>query len=179
MDVFKTAIPGLFVIKTKVFGDERGFFTETHHQKKYSEAGIDCKFVQDNLSFSEKNILRGLHFQKNFPQAKLISVIQGEIFDVAVDIRPSSKTFGKWESIILSGDNHKQFFIPEGFAHGFCVLSKQAYVYYKCSEIYHPEDEFGIHWSDPDIKIDWPVKNPIVSLKDQKNRSFQSLFGER
>ncbi|MBF0450544.1 MAG: dTDP-4-dehydrorhamnose 3,5-epimerase [Candidatus Magnetomorum sp.] len=176
MKVTNTAIPEVLVIETDIFGDERGFFKETHHQERYCQAGMDCQFVQDNLSFSTKNILRGIHFQRRFPQAKLITVIQGEIFDVAVDLRPLSDTFGQWVSVVLSGSNQKQIFIPEGFAHGFCVLSDQAYVYYKCSEFYHPEDEAGIHWADPTINIDWPVKNPIVSPKDQKHPSFQIFF---
>ncbi|KPA11914.1 dTDP-4-dehydrorhamnose 3,5-epimerase [Candidatus Magnetomorum sp. HK-1] len=176
MKVIKTSIPEVLVIETNIFGDERGYFMETHHQDRYSQEGIDCKFVQDNLSFSRKNILRGLHFQQKFPQAKLISVIQGEILDIAVDVRPSSRTFGQWVGEILSEKNHKQIFIPEGFAHGFCVLSDLAYVYYKCSDIYHPEDETGLYWADPDIGIEWPVENPIVSSKDQKNPLFKSFF---
>jgi dTDP-4-dehydrorhamnose 3,5-epimerase len=175
MEVVKTQIPGVLIINMKIYGDKRGFFTETHHQKTYSEAGIDCQFVQDNLSFSKKNILRGLHFQRQFPQAKLITVIKGEIFDVAVDLRPSSETFGQWTGIILSGDNHKQFFIPQGFAHGFCVLSEDAYVHYKCTEFYHPEDEDGIFWADSQLNIDWPITNPIISTKDQNNSSFKNL----
>jgi len=176
MKITKTKIPEVLVIETDVFGDERGYFMETHHQKRYSQYGIDRNFVQDNLSFSSKNILRGLHFQQKYPQAKLITAIQGEIFDVAVDVRPTSKTFGKWVGVTLSDKNHKQFFIPEGFAHGFCVLSDMAYVYYKCSDLYHPEDEAGIYWDDPEIGIDWPVKNPVISSKDQKNPSFKSFF---
>ena len=176
MKITKTKIPEVLVIETDVFGDERGYFMETHHQKRYSQYGIDRNFVQDNLSFSSKNILRGLHFQQKYPQAKLITAIQGEIFDIAVDVRPTSKTFGKWVGVTLSDKNHKQFFIPEGFAHGFCVLSDMAYVYYKCSDLYHPEDEAGIYWDDPEIGIDWPVKNPVISSKDQKNPSFKSFF---
>ncbi|CAN2039132.1 dTDP-4-dehydrorhamnose 3,5-epimerase [Candidatus Magnetomoraceae bacterium gMMP-15] len=175
MEIIQTPIDGVLILKPRVFNDERGFFIESHHQKRYADVGIDAVFVQDNLSFSQKGILRGLHFQKEHPQAKLIQVIQGEIFDVAVDIRPDSPDFGKWAGVYLSDQNHRQFFIPKGFAHGFCVLSKTAYVYYKCSDFYNSEDEAGILWSDPDLNIDWPVINPVLSSKDIENPLLKNI----
>jgi dTDP-4-dehydrorhamnose 3,5-epimerase len=169
------SIPGPLIIEPDVFDDPRGFFMETYHQKRYEEAGIRHTFVQDNLSFSAKGVLRGLHFQKTRPQAKLVQALMGEVFDVAVDIRPGSETFGKWEGALLSEKNKRQFFVPEGFAHGFCVLSKTALFAYKCSNFYNPKDEGGILWSDPDIGILWPVERPIVSDKD---RLLPGLFQE-
>ena len=139
---------------------------ETYHQEKYAKGGINKPFVQDNRSHSKKGVLRGLHYQLRFPQGKLVCVITGEIFDVAVDIRRGSPTFGKWEGVYLSSENNRQIFIPEGFAHGFCVLSETADVLYKCSDFYNPDDEFGILWSDPTIGIEWPVAEPIISPKD-------------
>jgi dTDP-4-dehydrorhamnose 3,5-epimerase len=164
----KTSLPGVLIIEPVVFKDDRGFFLETHHQKKYVEGGINRTFVQDNRSHSKKGVLRGLHYQLRYPQGKLVYVITGEIFDVAVDIRCGSPTFGKWEGIYLSSDTNRQVFIPEGFAHGFCVLSGTADVLYKCTDFYHPDDEFGILWSDPTISIEWPVVSPILSSKDSQ-----------
>ena len=175
MKIKPTAFEGLFVIEPNVFEDERGYFLETHHQYRFREAGVYRDFVQDNLSFSKYGVLRGLHFQINRPQAKLVQAISGTIYDVAVDIRPTSNTFGKWSGITLSAENRRQLFITEGFAHGFCVLSESAHVAYKCSEYYAPNDEGGILWSDPDIGINWPVKNPILSVKDQKFPSLSDL----
>ena len=166
MNIIKTALEGVLIIEPGVFKDERGFFMETYQQKRYQASGISAAFVQDNLSYSVKNTLRGLHFQISHPQAKLVQVIHGEVFDVAVDIRPHSSSFGKWVGVRLSSDNHRQLFVPEGFAHGFCVLSETAYFLYKCSDFYSPGDEGGIIWSDADIGIKWPVDNPVISAKD-------------
>ena len=174
MDVSSTTIEDVLIIKPKIYKDNRGYFIETHHLNRYSHAGISCSFVQDNMSYSTKGCLRGLHFQKQFPQDKMVQVIQGEIFDVALDIRLNSSTFGQWTGVRLSDKNHWQIFIPKGFAHGFCVLSETAIVYYKCSDYYHPEDEYGLLWSDPDLNIQWPVMNPIVSEKDKNNQLFQN-----
>ncbi|UCF93753.1 MAG: dTDP-4-dehydrorhamnose 3,5-epimerase [Desulfobacterales bacterium] len=168
MKIVATELDGVVIIEPQAFDDPRGFFMETYHQDKYRQAGLECVFVQDNLSFSVKNTLRGLHFQNKHPQAKLVQAITGEIFDVAVDIRPASATFGRWIGTLLSAANRHQMFIPEGFAHGFCVLSETAHVAYKCTDFYTPGDEGGIRWSDPGIAIDWPVKTPILSEKDSQ-----------
>ena len=166
----KTEIEGVFIIEPKVFGDERGFFMETYKQSDFEEAGLNYKFIQDNQSRSHKGVLRGLHYQKNFPQAKLVRVIQGEVFDVAVDLRKDSKTYGKWVGVILSAENKKMFMIPRGFAHGFLVLSDTAEFVYKCDELYHPEDEGGIMWNDPDVGIKWPLnEEPSLSEKDKEH----------
>ncbi len=149
-------IEGLYVIEPTVFGDSRGYFMETYNQNDLREAGLDRVFVQDNQSMSVKGVLRGLHFQKQFPQAKLVRVIRGCVFDVAVDLRASSGTYGKWFGVLLSEENRKQFYIPEGFAHGFLVLSDSAEFCYKCTDFYHPGDEGGLAWNDPAIGIDWP-----------------------
>lgn len=167
MKAATTPIPGLIIITPDVFGDERGFFMETFSQKKYGEIGINENFVQDNLSFSCQGVLRGLHFQNPSAQGKLVSVLQGEVFDVAVDIRPDSATFGKWHGELLSSANKKQMWLPPGFAHGFCVISKTALFSYKCTSLYSPEDEGIIRWDDPDLAIDWPINNPDLSPKDQ------------
>jgi dTDP-4-dehydrorhamnose 3,5-epimerase len=166
MNILPTSLKGLRIIEPNVFEDERGYFLETHHHERFQSAGLDANFVQDNLSFSKQGTLRGLHFQLTKPQTKLVQVVTGEIFDVAVDIRPESPTFGKWSGVLLSKENKRQLFIPGGFAHGFCVLSESAHVAYKCSDYYSPEDEGGILWSDPAIAIDWPVKEPTLSVKD-------------
>jgi dTDP-4-dehydrorhamnose 3,5-epimerase len=168
MQVKTTPLDGMLIVEPGIFGDERGYFMETHHLKRFQSADIDCVFVQDNLSFSKKNVLRGLHFQKTKPQAKLVQAITGGIFDVGVDLRPDSSTYGKWFGLVLSEENNRQIFVPEGFAHGFCVLSESAHVAYKCSDYYDPDDERGLHWSDPDIAIDWPLKDPILSAKDSQ-----------
>ncbi len=168
MKITPTPLDGLLIIEPRVFEDERGYFMETHHYQRFLSASIDCTFVQDNLSFSKKNILRGLHFQKTKPQAKLVQAVTGEIFDVGVDLRPGSATFGKWSGVVLSEENKRQLFVPEGFAHGFCVLGEGAHIAYKCSDYYDPADEGGLLWSDPDIAIDWPLKDPILSAKDRQ-----------
>jgi dTDP-4-dehydrorhamnose 3,5-epimerase len=168
MRIVPASIKEVLIIEPEVFHDNRGFFMETFHQNRYVDSGIERIFVQDNLSYSKRGTLRGLHYQINNPQAKLIQVITGEIFDVAVDIRPDSETFGNWTGVHLSGKNERQLYIPEGFAHGFCVLSESVHFLYKCSDFYSAKDEGGIIWSDPDIGIDWPVSDPIVSEKDSQ-----------
>lgn len=164
-------IEGLKVVTPAVFGDERGYFMETYNYNDYKEAGIDMEFVQDNQSMSKKGVLRGLHFQINFPQDKLVRVVSGEVFDVAVDLREGSKTYGKWFGVLLSAENKKQFFIPKNFAHGFVVLSDTAEFAYKCTDFYHPNDEGGLAWNDPEIGVEWPIPADmqlIISDKDQK-----------
>ncbi len=164
-------IEGLKVITPQVLGDQRGYFMETYQANDFKEAGIDVTFVQDNQSASVKNVLRGLHFQINHPQDKLVRVINGEVFDVAVDLRENSATYGKWYGVILSAENKKQFFIPKGFAHGFVVLSDYAEFAYKCSDFYHPGDEGGLMYNDPDIGVEWPIEADaklIMSERDQK-----------
>ncbi len=175
-------IQGLCLIEPKVFGDDRGYFMETYNQRDYEEAGIDCAFVQDNQSASKKGVLRGLHYQIDHPQAKLVRVVSGEVYDVAVDLRKGSKTFGKWYGVILSADNKKTLFIPKDFAHGFLVLSDQAEFFYKVTDFYHPNDEGGIKWDDPDIGIDWPlegIENIILSDKDKVQQSFSEYKGKK
>ena len=167
----KTFIEGVFIIEPTVFGDERGYFMETYHANEFKEAGLDMAFVQDNHSKSRKGVLRGLHFQYTEPQGKLVRVIKGEVFDVAVDLRRDSPTYGKWEGVILSEENKKQFYVPEGFAHGFLVLSDETEFIYKCTNFYNADDEGGIVWNDPDICIEWPIddiKEVILSEKDKK-----------
>ncbi len=171
----KTSIPGVLLVEPDVFKDDRGFFMETYHQKKYAKEGIGKVFVQDNYSYSQKGVIRGLHYQLRHPQEKLVYAITGEIFDVAVDIRHGSSTFGKWVGSILSAENKRQIFMPEGFAHGFCVLSETANVLYKCTDFYSPGDEFGILWSDTSINIDWPVEEPILSSKDSQNPGLKDV----
>ncbi|MCR5675572.1 MAG: dTDP-4-dehydrorhamnose 3,5-epimerase [Lachnospiraceae bacterium] len=171
-------ISGLKVITPKVFGDARGYFMETWNEKEFNEAGITDRFVQDNQSFSSRGVLRGLHFQKQFSQAKLVRVLSGEVFDVAVDIRNGSPTFGKYFGVLLSAENKKQFFIPKNFAHGFLVVSETAEFAYKCTEFYHPEDESGILWNDPRIGIDWPIPEgtePVLSDRDRLWKGIESL----
>ena len=171
-------IEGLKVITPKVFGDNRGYFMETWNEREFAEAGIDVKFVQDNQSFSSKGVLRGLHFQKEFAQAKLVRVLDGEVYDVAVDIRKGSPTWGKHFGVVLTGENKKQFFIPKNFAHGFVVLSDTATFAYKCTEFYHPEDEGGIMWNDPKIGIEWPIPEgvePSLSDRDKLGGDLASI----
>ena len=163
----ETSLPGVVILEPQVFRDKRGYFMEIHHAKKYRELGINAEFVQDNHSRSQKNILRGLHYQLGHAQDKLISVICGVIFDVAVDIRWGSPTFGLWVGVELSSENNRQLFVPKGFAHGFCVVSETVDVLYKCSDYYSPADENGILWNDPDIGIDWPIDKPVLSPKDE------------
>ena len=176
MKVIETSIRGCVIIEPTVFGDERGFFLETFHAARYAEsAGINLPFVQDNHSRSSKGVLRGLHFQKTKPQGKLVRVVRGEVYDVAVDIRANSKTFGKWEAVTLSEQNKLQFWVPPGFAHGFVVLSDIADFEYKCTDFYDSTDEGSILWSDPDLGIQWPIQNPIVSAKDAVAKQLADL----
>lgn len=164
----ETEIKGVYIIDVKAYGDNRGYFMETYKESDFKEAGLDYKFVQDNQSSSRKGVLRGLHFQKQYPQAKLVRVLKGEVFDVAVDLRKNSATYGKWVGALLSAENRKQFMIPRGFAHGFLVVSDYAEFAYKCDELYHPEDEGGIAYDDPEINIQWPeVGEMILSEKDK------------
>jgi dTDP-4-dehydrorhamnose 3,5-epimerase len=179
MNVQTCDIAGLFVIEPKVFGDARGFFLETWNLRRYREAGMAVDFVQDNVSFSRRGILRGLHFQNPNPQGKLLQVLQGEVFDVAVDIRRNSATFGKWHGIMLSGENKRQFYIPPGFAHGFAVLSETAFFQYKCTAFYAPKDEMAIRWDDPDIGIEWPIKDPLVSERDAQGLRLRDVPRDR
>jgi dTDP-4-dehydrorhamnose 3,5-epimerase len=168
MKIIETELDGVLILEPGVFGDERGYFMETYQQARYNDAGIKVSFVQDNLSFSRKNTLRGLHFQHPQGQAKLATVLSGKVYDVVLDIRRGSATFGKWVGAELSSDNKKQMFVPPGFAHGFCVLSETALFHYKCSAYYAPECEGGVAWNDPDLGIDWKVREPILSEKDAK-----------
>ena len=174
MQVSKTPIDGLLIIEPEIFVDPRGMFYEVYSESRYEKHGIPC-FVQDNHSLSKKGALRGLHYQVNPGQGKLVRVTRGEVFDVAVDIRKQSPTYGKWWGLSLSETNNFQLYIPIGFAHGFCVLSESAEVLYKCSDYYSPENERGILWNDPDLAIDWPVKDPILSEKDAVYPLFSEL----
>ena len=176
----ETSIEGVYVIETTVFGDSRGYFMETYSDKEFAEIGLNYKFVQDNQSKSRKGVLRGLHFQKENTQAKLVRCIKGEVFDVAVDLRPGSKTYGKWEGVILSEENKKMFMIPRGFAHGFLVLSDEAEFTYKCDDIYNPKAEGGLAWNDKDVNIDWPLgdmktEDLLTSEKDAKWPKLEEL----
>ncbi len=164
----KTDIEGVIIVEPKVFGDSRGYFMETYKEPDFIEGGISAKFIQDNQSKSSKGVLRGLHFQKKYSQAKLVRVIKGSVFDVAVDLRKGSKTYGKWVGVELTADNKRQLFIPKNFAHGFLVLSDEAEFVYKCDDLYHPEEEGGLMWNDPDIGIKWPItENMEVKLSDK------------
>lgn len=166
MKVLKTELEGVLIVEPKVFGDARGFFFESWSQSRYAEAGLPGRFVQDNLSKSSKGILRGLHLQHPRGQGKLVQVLAGEVFDVAVDVRVGSPAFGRWVGVTISGDNHRQVYIPPGFAHGFCVLSEEALFAYKCTETYDREAELGVLWNDPALGIEWPVTDPLLSEKD-------------
>jgi dTDP-4-dehydrorhamnose 3,5-epimerase len=180
LKVTETKLPGVVVVEPKVFGDERGFFMETWNQARYEEAGLPNRFVQDNLSFSAKSVLRGLHFQNPDQQGKLVQVLQGEVFDVAVDIRVGSPTFGEWEGVILSSENKRQFYVPEGFAHGFFVTGKNALFSYKCTAKYNPEAEGSVLWNDPEIGIEWPAEGPpTLSEKDRVAPSLGEIPAER
>ena len=178
MNVIKTPIEGLLIIEPRVFQDARGYFVETYNEQRYREAGVDAMFVQDNQSCSTYGVVRGLHFQKPpYTQAKLVSCTKGRVLDVAVDLRKESPTYGKWFSVELSEENHRQFYIPRGFAHGFSVLSEQAVFTYKCDNLYHPEAEGGLLLSDPDVAIDWqvPEDKRVISEKDTKHPLFKDL----
>lgn len=179
MNVITCDIPGLVTVEPKIFGDARGFFMETWNQQRYREAGLDWNFVQDNLSFSRRGILRGLHFQNPKGQGKLVYVLQGEVFDVAVDIRKNSPTFGRWHGVNLSAENKRQFFVPAGFAHGFAVLSETALFAYKCTELYTPQNEMSLLWNDPDIGVKWPLENPQLSEKDVRGTRLKDIPRDR
>ena len=166
MNVVETQLPGVLIIEPKVFGDHRGFFKETFQIERYQEAGIDLSFVQDNHSRSQRGVLRGLHWQKTRPQGKLVSCSLGAVFDVAVDVDQNSPTFGTYVGVELSAENHRQLWIPPGYAHGFCVLSETADFQYKCTDLYIPEDEGGLIWNDPELGIQWPIESPSLSEKD-------------
>ena len=170
----KTELDGVFIIDVKTYGDERGYFMETYKESDFKDAGLDYRFVQDNQSSSRKGVLRGLHFQRNYPQAKLVRVIKGEVFDVAVDLRRGSGTYGKWVGALLSEENKKQLMIPRGFAHGFLVISDYAEFAYKCDELYHPEDEGGIIWNDPSVNIKWPDTGGIILSEKDKTHPLLS-----
>lgn len=166
-------IEGLCIITPTMHGDSRGYFAETYNKNDMEEAGIDIHFVQDNQSRSIKGVLRGMHFQKQYPQTKLVRVIRGEVYDVALDLRPDSKTYGKWYGAVLSAENMKQYLIPKGFAHGFLVLSEDAEFFYKCDDFYHPNDEGGIAWNDPELAIEWPVKGEYKGTASGKGYTLQ------
>ena len=168
MNIIKTKLSDCIIIEPKVYGDDRGFFLETFQAERYATVGITLPFVQDNHSRSSKGVLRGLHFQKTKPQGKLVRVVRGEVYDVAVDIRLGSPTYGRWEAVVLSEDNKKQFWVPPGFAHGFMVISDFADFEYKCTDYYDPTDEGSLLWNDPDLNIPWPIKSPFISIKDSQ-----------
>lgn len=167
MKIIETSLPGVLIIEPAVFGDERGFFVESFQANRYRDAGITLPFVQDNHSRSRKGVLRGLHFQRTRPQGKLVRASRGAVFDVAADVNPASPTFGQYVGITLSDENHRQIWIPPGYAHGFCVLTEVADFEYKCTDLYYPDDEDGVRWNDPDLNIDWPIGTPLLSTKDQ------------
>ncbi len=175
MKIEPTALPEVLIVEPDRFGDARGFFQETWSQRRYAEAGIDGSFVQDNISFSARGVLRGLHLQNPNPQGKLVYVLQGEVFDAAVDLRVGSPHFGRWAGAVLSAENRRQLWVPEGFAHGFCVLSATALYAYKCTDFYAPESEMTVLWNDPGIGIDWPLSDPVVSEKDAEAQHLSEL----
>jgi dTDP-4-dehydrorhamnose 3,5-epimerase len=179
MNVTRCDIPGLLVIEPRVFGDARGFFLETWNEQRYRAAGLDLRFVQDNLSSSRRGTIRGLHFQNPRAQGKLVWAIQGEVFDVAVDLRRGSPTFGRWHGLTLSEQNRLQFYIPPGFAHGFAVLSDTAVFGYKCTDFYSPKDEVTLQWDDPDVGVAWPFRDPVLSEKDKHGIRLRDLPPDR
>jgi len=179
LKVTSLKIPEVKLIEPKVFGDDRGFFMESFHTERYREAGINEAFVQDNVSYSSQGVLRGLHYQYPQGQGKLIYVLQGSVYDVAVDVRHGSPTFGQWVAAVLTNQNHYQLYVPPGFAHGFCVLSEKALFSYKCTEFYHPETECSILWDDPSINIEWPIRSPKLSPKDDKALRLADVAKEK
>ncbi|WP_139558119.1 dTDP-4-dehydrorhamnose 3,5-epimerase [Methylotetracoccus oryzae] len=179
MKVEATALPGVLLIEPRVFGDSRGYFFESWNRQRYREQGVEIDFVQDNLSYSERGVLRGLHCQQPYGQGKLVQVLEGEVFDVAVDIRRGSPTFGKSVSVYLSAENRRQLYIPPGFAHGFGVTSPHALFSYKCTDAYHPECEFTVLWNDPALALEWPIANPSLSDKDVKGLRLQDIPPDR
>lgn len=176
MNFLPTELPGVIVVEPDVHRDSRGFFLETYHERKYREGGIVTTFVQDNHSRSVRGTLRGLHAQRQHPQGKLVRALGGEVFDVVVDIRRGSPTFRRWIGVTLSAENFRQIFVPPGFAHGLCVMSEWAEVEYKCTEFYVPADEYGILWNDPDLAVQWPVREPILSAKDAAQPRLADIF---
>ena len=179
MKVIETSLPGALVIEPQVFGDARGFFYESYNKAKWVEAGIDVNFVQFNVSRSARGVLRGLHYQWPNPQGKLVSVLEGEVYDVAVDIRHGSPTFGRWVGAMLTADNHRHFWVPKGFAHGFCVLSEFATFTYQCTALYDPKADAGIRWNDAALAIDWPLSEPLLSDKDGRTPLLEDVPPER
>lgn len=175
MKIIGTSLPGVLIVEPRVFGDDRGFFLETYHADKFREAGLPDTFLQDNHSRSARNVLRGLHYQEPNPQGKLVRAVRGAIFDVAVDIRPDSAHFGKWFGVELNEENKRMLWVPEGFAHGFCVVSDSADVVYKCTRVYEPQHDHSLAWNDPEIAIDWPVREPLLSAKDAAAPGLASL----
>ena len=179
MKVIPTALPEVLRFEPSVFGDARGYFFETWHRERYAAAGVPREFVQDNVSRSQRGILRGLHLQEPYAQGKLVQVLEGEVYDVAVDVRFGSPRFGQWVGELLSSDNHRQLYVPPGFAHGFCVTSESALLQYKCTDLYHPETELSVAWNDPALGITWPVKNPVLSKKDGSAKALSEVPRER
>ncbi|WP_458071329.1 dTDP-4-dehydrorhamnose 3,5-epimerase [Rhodanobacter sp. BL-MT-08] len=179
MKVIETTLPGALILEPQVFGDSRGFFYESYHQARYRDAGITGDFVQTNVSRSAKSVLRGLHYQWPKPQGKLVSVLEGEVYDVAVDIRRGSPNFGQWVGVMLTADNHRHFWIPEGFAHGFCVLSEFATFTYQCTALYDASADAGVRWNDAEIGIDWPLSEPLLSDKDRKTPLLKDIATDR
>jgi dTDP-4-dehydrorhamnose 3,5-epimerase len=179
MKVIETSLPGALIIEPQVFGDTRGFFYESYNKGKWANAGIDADFIQTNVSRSARGVLRGLHYQWPNPQGKLVSVLEGEVYDVAVDIRRGSPTFGQSVGVMLTAENHRHFWVPEGFAHGFCVLSEFATFTYQCTALYDREADAGIRWNDADLGIDWPLSEPLLSDKDGKTPLLKDVAPER
>lgn len=179
MKVIETRVPGVLILEPRVFGDERGFFMESWNRERYATAGLDVEFVQDNLSLSRRGVLRGLHYQQPCAQGKLVSVLQGAVFDVAVDIRVGSPTFGDWVGVELSSENRRQLYLPEGLAHGFQVTSDSALFFYKCTELYSPECEGSIRWDDPELGIRWPIPRAVLSDKDRSAPLLREISPER
>ena len=179
MKVHPTELPGVLLIEPRVFGDARGFFLETYHEERYREAGVGVRFVQDNHSHSTRGVLRGLHYQQVQPQGKLVQVMRGAVYDVAVDIRRGSPTFGRWTGHVLDDQNRHQLYVPPGFAHGFVVLSDEVDFMYKCSDFYHPASEGGVAWDDPDLGIAWPLRDVQLSAKDQVHPRLRDVASER
>ena len=175
MKIIETKVPGVLIVEPKVHGDARGYFVETYHRERYQAAGIGGEFVQDNRSRSGRGTLRGLHLQEPHAQGKLVSVTEGEVFDVAVDVRVGSPHFGQWVGVTISAENQRQLWVPPGFAHGFCVTSEVALFTYKCTDVYHPECEVGIAWDDPEIGIEWPIESPTLSARDRAHPSLDEL----
>ena len=175
MKVTPTELDGVLLLEPRVFHDERGYFLETWREDRYAAAGVPAAFVQDNVSWSRRGVLRGLHLQRPHPQGKLVQVLHGEVWDVAADVRPGSPSFGRWAGFALSAENARQLWIPEGFAHGFVVLSEQALFHYRCTDVYHPEAEITVRWDDPDLAIAWPVADPLVSPRDAAGVALRDL----